>query len=161
VFNVIATSAGIGLPELEADRPVPVLVTPHAPFIFPGHRTLLGAMITRLSRLSDLDRKLGGLPLPVDLAEVITFALIQAELTCTMPEDRVYLGLQMLYARHLGAPNFAAFYGEALRRYVERRTTRLVRYREDRDIRRMRVWWVFADEPAKSAAWRRPRWASS
>jgi hypothetical protein len=160
VLNSLRLSVYFGLPELEADRPVPVLVTPHAPQTFPGHRALLEGMMGRLGKLSDMDRALDGLPLPVDLAEVITFALEQAELTCTMPEDRVYLGLQMLYARHRGAPRFAGFYAEALRRYVDRRTTRLMRYREDRDFRRMRIWWVFADEPADSAAWQPPKWST-
>lgn len=159
VLYSVAMAVFFGFPELEADRSVPLFVTPHAPAIFPGHRQLLIAMMARLDRLSRTDRVLNGSPLVADVAELVTNSLEQAGLHCTVPEDRVYLGLQMLYARHVGAPEFARFYGECLQRYVERRTTRLVRYREDRDFRAMRLWCVFADEPEGSDAWRLPRWA--
>lgn len=159
VLYSIAMAVFFGFPELEADRPVPLFVTPHAPAIFPGHRQLLLGMMARLSLLSRTDRALGGTHLVADVAELVTYSLEQADLHCTVPEDRVYLGLQMLYARHVGAPEFARFFGECLQRYVEQRTTRLVRYRELRDGLTMRLWCVFADEPEGSDAWRLPRWA--
>ena len=159
VLRTLSTLVFFGMPELEADRPVPLFVTPHAPLIFPGQRDLLEGMIGRLSSLSETDHALDGGRLVVDAADVVTSALEQARLDCTEPADRVYAGLLMLYARHVGAPAFAGFYGECLRRYVERRTTRLLRYRESRGITDMRVWYVFADEPEDSDAWRVPRWA--
>ncbi|WP_239405183.1 hypothetical protein [Frankia sp. Cj3] len=159
VLRSLATMVFFGLPELEADRPVPFFVTPHAPRIFPGSQQLLTGMMSRLSLLSQTDRTLDGTPIVADVAELVTNALEEAGLYCTAPEDRVYLGLQMLYARHVGAPEFARFYNECLQRYVERRTTRLAHYREERDMLTMRAWWVFVDEPGDSDVWRVPRWA--
>jgi hypothetical protein len=161
VLYSLAMAVNFGFPELEAERSVPLFITPHAPMIFPGHRSLLEGMWARLANLSRMDHALDGIPLVADVAEIVTFSLVQADLLCTVPEDRVYLGLQMLYARHVGAPQFAQFFADCLQRYVDRRTTRLVRYREVRDMLTMRVWWVFADEPEDSAAWRVPRWATS
>jgi hypothetical protein len=160
VLHSLAMGVNSGLPELEAERSVPLLMTPHAPMIFPGHQRLLEGMWARLADLSDLDQALDGIPLVTDVAELVTYSLEQADLRCTVPEDRVYVGLHMLYARSVGSPRLAQFFGECLRRYVDRRTTRLARYREVRSGLTIRAWWVFADEPEGSAAWRVPKWAS-
>lgn len=158
VLRALATMVLWGSHELEADRLVPLFVTPDAPKVFPGSEELLGSMIEHLSRLSQADRMLNG-ALVADVAELVIDSLERAGLYCSVPEDRVYLGLQMLYARHVRAPKFAQFYSECLQRYVEERTTRLLHYREDRDVSAMQAWWVFADEPIDSAAWHIPRWA--
>ncbi len=159
VLYTLATQIFMAFPELEAKRPVPLFVTAHAPSMFPGHKDLLVGMIRRLGRLSDIDRALNGVQIVEDAAELVAYSLEKARLYCSAPSDRAYVGLQILYQRHLGAPEFAAFYGDCLRRVVDGRTTRLCRYREHRDFSNMRCWWVFADEPEGSKRWRVPRWA--
>jgi hypothetical protein len=160
VLRGLSAMVFFGQPELEADRDVPIMISGHAPHIFPGHRTILLSMMGRLQELSALDRQLGGIHIVADVAELAAGALADATLHCSVAEDRVYVALQILYARHVGAPEFADFFGQCLRRYVDRRTTRLLRYRELRDALEMRVWCIFADEAEPAGGWQPPHWAT-
>lgn len=160
VLRAMSTAIFFGLGLLEAKREVPLLVTGDAPNIFPGHRALLVAMFKEQATLDQVDRMLGDGRLEADVAELVTRALDRADLHCSEPADRLYLGLLMLHARHVGAPEMAQFYASCLKRSLEGKTLRLVRYREKRTDRDLRVWWVFADEPGDSPARRIPKWAA-
>jgi hypothetical protein len=159
VVDELSTQVFFSFREREEGRKVPLFVTAPVPNFFPGHEALLGGMIGRLSRLSAMDHALDGGRLVDDAAELVSNALERARLQCTDPADRVFVGLLMLYARHVGAPEIAAFYGDCLRRLVDGRTMRLARYRERRSAITVRCWWVFADEPEDSARWKVPAWA--
>ena len=143
------------LDELEDERLVPLLTTPRPPIIFPGQRALLLHMIEELDRLSRRDksllRRVMGQRLQGDVEALVLAELSAANLRCTDPTDLVYTGLMILYARHRGAPELAAFYGACLNRWLSGKPLRLLRYRERREGHQARAWWVFEDEqPAGS-----------
>ena len=159
VLKAVAETGYFGLPELEAKRRVPVVITGWAPQVFPGQRNLLTGMIGRLAQLSAVDDAYGEIPAGVDIAEVIVLSLEESGLHCSEPFDRAYVGLQILYARHRRAPAFAKFYAECLRRY--RAAPHPPRpYREYRDGFDVRVWYVFADEAPDSRRWQEPDWVA-
>lgn len=144
------------LDELEDDRPVPLFTSARPPMIFPGQRALMGYMIDELDRLSRYDRslwrRLKGQPLQGDIEESVRAALRAAKLKCTDPADLVYTGLMILYARHRGATELASFYGDCLKRWLDGKPLRLLRYRERRNLSENRASWIFEDESARSVA---------
>jgi hypothetical protein len=149
------------LPELEEDRDFPLLTTRLKPEMFRGQRTLLLAMIEKLTTLSDRDassplredNRLG-----VDIKDSVQSAMQEAGLKCKNPHDLVYTGFLILYSRHRGAPEMAAFYGQCMVRWVEGRSTTLTRYREKREFHNIRVWYIFDDETLKLPSEGPPVW---
>jgi hypothetical protein len=98
--------------------------------------------------------------LGIDVGALVASAMDAADLHCSRPGDVQYVAILMLYQRHRGAPEFARFYAECLRRVLDGESLRLRRYREDRDMTdpahpmQMRVWWVFQDAPtSRPPAW--------
>jgi hypothetical protein len=147
------------LPEIEEEREMPLFTARRKPEIFRGQRTLLLEMIERLGGASKRDHRLrSNEHLNLDMAGVVLASLKAAQLVCSNPEDLLFTGLMILYARHRGAPQMAAFYGACIARYFARRSLTLARYRERREYTTVDVWYVFDDEPPDSPAWKRPRW---
>lgn len=143
------------LSELEDQRELPLFTSRRNPLLFLGQRTLLIEMIRRLGAVSDSDRRLRAKGrLEVNVAAEVIGAMRAAGLACSNPDDLLFTGLMILYARHRGAPRMAAFYGECIARYFERKSLTLARYREARDMSRIDVWFVFDDEPPDSPAWK-------
>jgi hypothetical protein len=149
------------LPELE-DRETPLLTPRQKPNIFEGQRTLQVRMIQTLSEASGRDELLAGnmaRSLNLDMTSVVEAAMAEAGLRCTDPKDQIYTGLLILYARHRGYPELASLFAECLKRWLARTSNVLARYRENREPYNERAWYVFADEPAASGAWKLPDWA--
>ena len=144
------------LDELEDDRPVPLFTSARPPVIFPGQRALMGYMIDELDRLSRSDRslwrRLKGQRLQGDIEESVRGALRAANLKCTDPADLIYTGLMILYARHRGATELASFYGACLKRWLDGKPLRLLRYRERRSLSENRASWIFEDDSVASVA---------
>lgn len=151
------------LSELEAGRTTPLFTTPGSGLVFPAQREFMINMISALSYLTMLDVTNGKsdteYKLDFDMAEVVAGAMQKAGLECTNPEDLIFTGFTILYARHRGAPEMAAFYANCLLRWLEGRSTTLARYREAREQYAISVWAVFDDESADSIGWQPPPWA--
>lgn len=161
VVRAMSTAIFFDLGLLEAKREIPLFVTGDAPGIFPGHRAFLATMLEELATLSQVDLLLRDGRLTADVAELVPRALDRADLHCSEPAERLYLGLLILYSRHVGIPELAQFYASCLKRSLEGKTLRLIRYRQRRtlDPSDNRAWWVFADEPGDSPVRRIPEWA--
>jgi hypothetical protein len=116
VLRAMSTAIYFGLGLLEGEREVPLFVTGDAPSIFPGHRALLVAMIEELGTLDQVDRLLGDGRLEADVGELVTRALDRADLHCSDPVHHLYVGLLMLFGRHVGALEMAEFYAGCIKR---------------------------------------------
>jgi hypothetical protein len=149
----------LGFQELEEQREPPMFTTPRPPALFPGHTKLLTAMMENQSLASYAETMISDGRLHVDVASWVNEAMDAAELRCSDDLDRLYVGLLILYLRHVGMPQMAAFYADCLQRLLDRKTLRLVHYRELRKYMGSRVWWVFEGEPFESERWDLPQWA--
>lgn len=161
ILRAVETEAFMGLDELEEERETPLFITPRAPNIFPGQLALLTSMADALGRLDQVDRLLGdGRLMNADVAELVAGAMAAAGLTCTEPRDVLYVGLALLYARHVGAPEFAEFYARCIARQQSGQTLKLQRLRRYQNMHTNRLWAVFEGEPDDSPYVDMPAWAA-
>jgi len=131
-------------------------------------------MIERLGELTRDDSRCGRLQ-DVDLGGIISKAMAEAGLRCSVDDDVVFVGCAILQARNIGAPQLADFYHEAQRRWINGQTLTLHHYRERRrpigaylrailfNEPRVRVWYLFSDEEIQSRPrpmWARQKWLS-
>lgn len=149
----------LGFQALEEQRKTPIFTTPRPPDLFPGHKRLLTEMLKQQGSASQAETLISDGRLLVDVASWVNTAMDAAELRCSDDRDRLYVGLLILYVRHIGLPQMAEFYADCLRRLLDGKHLRLVHYRQLRELMTARVWWVFEGEPFKSDRRNLPKWA--
>ena len=133
------------LEQMESASALPCYVTRAKPEIFPGLRQLLIFLIEKLDAISQLDRRNQSTKL-ADIEQIVRAAMGKAGLSCKKSDDVVFVGLMILEARHAVAIEMAAFYRECILRWLNGRTLKLARYREERERNVVRVWYLFVDE---------------
>jgi len=162
ILRGLQTQAFMSLDEVEDARPVPLFITPRAPNIFPGQKALLVFMIDALAGLDQVDRLISdGRLNNADVGQLVEGAMAAAGLTCTDHRDIVYVGLALLYARHVGAfsRELAAFYAKCIARHQRGQTLALKKLRLHMEMSSNRLWAVFEDEPIGWPYLDMPEWA--